>query len=253
MATLTEAPTDRYTVISVDGHAGADAARLPPVPRRHVARRVRRVGRRVREPVRRPARADRVPQLGQRRAARGDRVAGRRRRGAVPEHDPAVLRPGQPHRARADRRRLRAALGRAAGAQPLARRLLRGGAGPARRVRAGVPQRPRRHARRGPLGAGAHATSSAGSCCRTSRRTPSSRRCGTRSTSRCGTCARSSTCVLNIHAGQRPARLRRRRGGAGDHAHRARRGTRTARCGTSSSAACSSATRACASCSPSRG
>ena len=106
-------PASRYTIISVDGHAGADAARLQAVPRVALARRVRRLGRRVREPVRRSARADRVPQLGQRAPARGDRVAGRRRRGAVPEHGPAVLRAGQPHRARADRRRLRAPVGRA--------------------------------------------------------------------------------------------------------------------------------------------
>ena len=111
----------------------------------------------VRQPVRRPARADRVPQLGQRPPARGDGVAGPRGRGAVPEHDPAVLRAEQPHRARADRRRLRAPVGRRAGAQPLARRLLRGRARPARRMRAGVPQRPRRHARRDPLGEGEHA------------------------------------------------------------------------------------------------
>ena len=177
-------------------------ARLQAVPRVALARRVRRLGRRVREPVRRPARADRVPQLGQRAPARGDRVARRRRRGAVPEHGPAVLRAGQPHRARADRRRLRAPLGRRAGAQPLARRLLRGRARPARRVRAGVPQRPRRHARRGPLGARSTWTCSAASCCRTS--PPNSRAraaVGSRTTSRCGICARSSTSSCNIHAG----------------------------------------------------
>ena len=193
------------------------------VPRVALARRVRRVGRRVREPVRRPARADRVPQLGQRAPARGDRVAGRRRRGAVPEHRPAVLRAGQPHRARTDRRRLRAPLGRAAGAQPLARRLLRGRARPARRLRAGVPQRPRRHARRGPLGEGATCDVFGGVLLpNVAAQLARSRRCGIRTTSRCGSCARSSTSSCNIHAGSGLPDFGDARGGAGDHAHRAR-------------------------------
>ena len=171
MATEQLEPDDRYTVISVDGHAGADRARVQAVPRVALARRVRRLGRGLRQPVRRPARADRVPQLGQRPPARRDRVERRRRRGAVPQHRAAVLRAGQPHRARTDRRRLRTPLGGPAGAQPLARRLLRGGARPARRCRAGVPQRSRRHARRDPLGDRSTSTCSAASCCRTSRPT----------------------------------------------------------------------------------
>ncbi len=163
MTTPELTPTDRYTVISVDGHAGAALRDYKPYLASKWHGEFDAWAGVVREPVRRPARLHRVPQLGQRRAARGDRIAGRRRRGAVPEHDPAVLRAGQPHRARADRRRLRAALGRPAGAQPLARRLLRGCAGPPGRLRAGVPQRPRRHARRDPLGEGATCTCSAGS------------------------------------------------------------------------------------------
>src|SRR5438034_445406 len=118
---------------------GRRAARLPAVPRVEVARRVRCVGRVVHQPVLRSARVDRVPQLGQRAAPRRDHVARRHRGGAVSEHHPAVLRAEQPHRVGADRRRLREAVGGAAGAQPLARRLLCGRAGPARRLRASVP------------------------------------------------------------------------------------------------------------------
>ena len=54
----------RYVILSVDGHAGADGARLPRLLGEQVPRRVRRVGEGVREPLRRPARRDRVPQLG---------------------------------------------------------------------------------------------------------------------------------------------------------------------------------------------
>ena len=157
------------------------------------------------------------------RRLEGDGVAGRRRRGAVPEHGAAVLRAGQPHRAGADRRRLRAPLGRAAGAQPLARRLLRGGAGPARRHRADLPQRRRRRARRGPLGEGEHATCSAAILLpNVAPNSAAAAAVGSASTSRSGTCARSSTSSCNIHSGQRPARLRRARSRAGDHADRDR-------------------------------
>ena len=103
---------------------------LPAVPGQPLARRVRRLGGRVREPLRRPHRAHRLPQLGQRPAPGRDRVRRHRGRGAVPQHGPALLRRGQPGRPAADAGGLRAALGRRPGAQPLAGRLLR----PARRA-----------------------------------------------------------------------------------------------------------------------
>ncbi len=75
------------------------------------------------------------------------------RRGPVPEHDPAVLPDRCRDRAAADQRRVRAALGRHPGAQPLARRLLRAGPRPPRRHRADLPEQRRRRGARGPLGA----------------------------------------------------------------------------------------------------
>ena len=251
---MSDTTLERYTIISVDGHAGADLARLQAVPRVALARRVRRVGGRVREPVRRPARADRVPQLGQRAPPRGSRRRRRRRRGAVPEHDPAVLRPGQPHRAASrptqdyDRRW--------AGLQAHNRWLAdfcAAAPGPPRRVVADLPQRRRRRGRRGARDRREHM--------RRVRRRPAAdgvaelgprTRCGTRTTSRSGSCARSSTSRSTSTAGAGIPDFGDARAGAGHHAHRARRGSRTGRCGTSSSAACSTATRTCASCSPSR-
>ena len=83
--------------------------------------------------------------------ARGRR---RRRRGHLPEHDPAVLPAGvagAPAAGR-DRRRSRAALGGPARAQPVARRLLRCGAGSSRRHRPDPAARRRRRGRRDPVG-----------------------------------------------------------------------------------------------------
>ena len=122
---MTTLAGDHYIVISSDGHAGAQMHEYRDVPRVEVPRRVRRLGGDVREPVRRPARPTRVPQLGQRRAPARARGRRRRRRGALPQHDPAVLPVGEPAGPAAGRRRVRAALGRAQGAQPLAGRLLR--------------------------------------------------------------------------------------------------------------------------------
>ena len=82
---------DRYIVISSDGHAGAPDGGVSRLPREAVARRVRRLGDVVREPVRRPAWRHRLPQLGLGQAPRGARRRRRGGRGALPEHDPAVL------------------------------------------------------------------------------------------------------------------------------------------------------------------
>ena len=131
---MTTLAGDHYIVISSDGHAGAqvheyrdyleskyhdefdawDATFVNPFD---------------------DLRADvRLPQLGQRGAparARGRRC---RRRGAVPQHHPAVLPVGEPAGAPPGRRRVRAPVGRAQGAQPVAGRLLRRHAGPTRRA-----------------------------------------------------------------------------------------------------------------------
>ena len=127
---------------------------LQALPGAQVPRRLRRLGGAVREPVRRPRRRHRVPLVGQRPPPGGARIRWRGGRGAVPQHGPAVLPVGQPARASADCRGVRAALGRRAGAQPLARRLLLACARPPRRHRADLPQRHRRRARRDPLGEG---------------------------------------------------------------------------------------------------
>ena len=66
---------------------------LQALPGQPLARRVRRLGRRVREPLRRPHRAHRLPQLGQRAAPGRDRVRRHRGRGALPQHG---ARPSSP-------------------------------------------------------------------------------------------------------------------------------------------------------------
>ena len=131
------APDHRYTVISADAHAGADIADYRPYLAEPLARRVRRLGGHLRQPVRRPARPDRLPQLGLGEAPGRERGRRDHRRGAVPEHRPALLRGGEPGGAPADRGRLRATVGRAPGPQPVAGRLLRQGA------RAAGPASPR--------------------------------------------------------------------------------------------------------------
>ena len=131
LAELTD--QDRYTIISVDGHAGAELRDYKPYLASRWHDEFDAWADAYVNPFADLLGADRVPQLGQRAPARGDRVAGRRRRGAVPEHGPAVLRAGQPHRARADRGRLRAAVGRAC------RRTTAGSPTSARPRRAGAP------------------------------------------------------------------------------------------------------------------
>ena len=100
--------------------------RLPRVPGSAVSGRVRRVGGGVRQPVGRPGRSRRGPQLGQRPAQLRPRWRGHRRRDHFPEHGAAVLSQGQfvgPATGR--RRRAGIPVGRVAGPQPLAGRLLR--------------------------------------------------------------------------------------------------------------------------------
>ena len=124
----------------IDGH-------LRRVPRGPVPGAVRRVARRVPQPVPRPAEQGPRAQLGQRPAHH--RARGRRpgRRGHLPEHGAAVLPDRRPGRPAADRRRPRAALGRAPGPQPLAGRLVPGRVLPPGRHRPGLPQRRRRRRR----------------------------------------------------------------------------------------------------------
>ena len=193
---------ERYTVISSDGHAGADLLDYKPYLAVALARRLRRLGGRLPQPVRRSPRPDRLPQLGQRSPPRRDRGRRDRRRGAVPQHRAAVLRGGQPGRPAAHRRRVRAPLGRAAGPQPLARRVLRARRRAAGRASCRSSSTAIEDARRrDPVGAAPTSTCSAGRSSRPSRPTRTSARCGTPTTSRCGRCARSSTCPLNIHCG----------------------------------------------------
>ena len=112
------------------------------------------------------------------------------------------------------RRRPRPALGRAAGPQPLARRLLRRGAragGPASRRSCCTTSTPRSPRCAGPRRPG----SPAASCCRARRRARACRRCTRPTTSRSGRCARSSACRQPPQR-QRVARLRRLPRGQGD-------------------------------------
>ncbi len=123
---------DRYVVISADCHGGGEIHEYRDFLAEQVSRRVRRVGRRLPDPVPRPPRRPREAQLGLRPAPTRPRGRRHRRRGHLPQHHPAVLpRRRARHAGAAHRRpRPRAALGRAAGAQPLAGRLLRPHAGP---------------------------------------------------------------------------------------------------------------------------
>ena len=220
--------TPRSEHRSLHGHLGRrprgrGAAGVPPVPRVALARRVRRVGATLREPVRRPRRLQRVPQLGQRRA-RSRRLESRRRRrrGAVPEHGPAVL----PVRATSPRRQPTGAdyEHRWAGLQAHNRWLADFcAAAPGRR--AGIAQifleRPRRRARRGPIGRRKPASLGGMLLPNVPPELRAPAAVGSASTSRCGTLCEELDVVVNIHSGERPARLRRRRPGrAGDHAHR---------------------------------
>ena len=134
------------------------------------------------------------PQLGLRPALARARGRRRRRRGDLPQHDPAVL-PGCSlvHAAAADGRDdARAALGRPAGAQPVARRLLRRPPG----RRAGIAQI-MLHDVDGAVEeiSGPRTTGSpAASCCPARLPARGCPRCTTRTTSRSGRSARSSAC-----------------------------------------------------------
>ena len=117
-----------------------------------------------------------------------------------PNTIPPFFPSGQPRRRGRRRRRVRAALGGPAGAQPVDGRLLRRRAGPAGRHGADLPQRRRRRGRGDPLGARARAASAA-SCCPACRPTPGCRRSSPPTTSRSGRCARSSSMPINNHSG----------------------------------------------------
>ena len=138
---------DHYVVISADCHGGGDDPRVPRLPRVAVPRRVRRVGRRRTRSCSPTCSATSASATGTPTGASRDLEAdGIVAEVHLPEHDPAVLperRAGHADPARR-RARPRAAVGRAAGAQPLARRLLRAHTGPTRRHRADPPARRRR-------------------------------------------------------------------------------------------------------------
>ena len=83
---------DHYVVISADCHGGGEIHELPRLPRVAVPRRLRRVGRRrSRSPTTTSLGDRRRAQLGLRPAAARARGRRHRRRGDLPEHDPAVL------------------------------------------------------------------------------------------------------------------------------------------------------------------
>ena len=155
----------------------------------------------------------RVPQLGQRGAVARARGRRRRRRGALPEHHPAVLPVGEPAGTSTRRRRVRAAVGRAAGAQPLDGRLLRRHAGPPRRHGADLPQRRRRRGRRDRVGGRARACSAA-SCCRACRPTRTLPPLYARDYDPIW-----AACEDHDHADQQPQRRRRARARARRHRH----------------------------------
>ena len=147
---------DRYTVISADGHGGGADRRLPAVPRRRATTTTSTPGRPTFEnPYDDLEGDDGRPQLGQRPPPGRARGRRHRRRGHLPEHDPAVL----PARRRsshqppaADAGDLDAALGGAAAHN----RWLADFCAAAPGRRAGIaqilPARRRRRGRRGPLG-----------------------------------------------------------------------------------------------------
>ena len=195
---------DRYVVISADCHGGGEIHEYRDFLASQVPRRVRRLGRRLPDPVHRPPRRPRRAQLGLRPSHARPRGRRHRRRSHLPEHDPAVL----PRRRAGDagtagrRARPRAALGGAAGAQPLARRLLRAHTGTTRRHRADPAPRRRRVGRGDPLGARPTGSPAASSC---PARLPASGCCRstTSSTTRSGRCARSSACRSTTTVGAR--------------------------------------------------
>ena len=138
--------TDRYTVLSVDGHAGADLRDYRP----YLASQWHDEFDVWADAYENPF-ADLLAKTAYRNWDSERRLVETESQGVVaevlfPNTVPPFFAQGQPHRARTERGRLRGPLGRFAGAQPLARRLLRGRAGPARRLCASVPQQPRRHA-----------------------------------------------------------------------------------------------------------
>ena len=171
MATKTLKPTDHYTIISADTHAGGSHAQYREYLDAGVPRRLRRVAQQVQEPVQGPARHERArPQLGQRAPVERRGARRRRRRGDLPEHGAAVLPELRPLRRAAAARGLRAPARRDPRAQPLAGRLLRRVPGAARRRRADLPQRHRRRDRRRQVDQGARPARRA-SCSRTCRPT----------------------------------------------------------------------------------
>ena len=116
-------------------------------------------------------------------------------RGAVPQHRSAVLsdHPQHHHQPAPHPRRVREALGRRAGPQPLAGRLLLAGPDPPPRPDPDLPQRHRAGHAGDPLGGRAGLLRRRAGPAGLAGRPKSSPRCSTPATSRSGRCARSST------------------------------------------------------------
>ena len=187
--------SERYTVISADGHAGADIADYKP----YLASRWHDEFDAWAADYVNPF-ADLLQPTAYRNWDSERRLAETESDGIAaevlfPNTVPPFFEQGNLVAPAAHARGLRAALGRSAGAQPLAGRLLRRRARAAGRHRAGLRQRHRRRRGRGALGGQETFDSpSAASCCRPSRPTRTCRRCGRTTTSRCGRCAPTSTC-----------------------------------------------------------
>ena len=144
---------DRYIVISSDGHAGAQMHEYREYLEAKYLDEFDEWAKSYVNPFADLRGADRLPQLGLAAAARrssrttasSPRCSSRTPSRRSSRRATSLARPP-------DARRVRAALGRPPGAQPLDGRLLRRHARPARRHGADLPQRRRRRGRRDPAG-----------------------------------------------------------------------------------------------------
>ncbi len=140
------ATTDNYVVISADCHGGASIAGYKPFLASKYHDDFDAWAADFDNPYDDNTGADADRNWSSERRLRGDGGRRRRRRGHLPEHDPAVLPEGLAREpaARRDRRRPGQAVGRPAGAQPVAGRLLQPGPGPPGRHRPDHAPRRRR-------------------------------------------------------------------------------------------------------------
>ncbi len=218
--TIELTPDHRYTVISADAHAGGDIPDYRPYLASSWHDEFDSWAASYVNPY-----ADLLAPTAYRSWDSDRRLAENEADGIVaevifPNTVPPVLRGGQSARPAPHRGRLRPPVGRAPGPQPVARRLLRQGAGPAGRGGPDLRQRHRRRGGRGAVGGRAHPS--------VRRDPPAPHRPGLGAARPVGGLLRAAVGGLRgaRHGGQhprrrRPARLRRRRGGPRHHAGRA--------------------------------